>query len=146
MHCQKGQRRLSTTASRSKGEVLHCVLREPPLKVPIRASSVADVEIHMTDVLFPIAVIFDLTLNAFGTEIVAGSGKGGNLTLSRAWGTGLEPSPITPTDNDGAWGILSGTIQAAVFSSTPNAGRIPVVIPALFPGMFSCLLQAQRRY
>ena len=93
----KGQRRLSTTASRSKGEVLHCELCDPPLKIPIRASSVADVETHMTDVLFPIAEIFNLTLNAFGTDIVAGSGEGGHLVLSRAWGTGLEPSPITPT-------------------------------------------------
>ena len=115
----KGQGRLSTTASRSKGEVLHCELRDPPLKIP--ASSVAGVETHMTDVLFPIADIFNLTLNAFGTDIVAGSGDGGHLVLSRAWGSGLEPSPITPTDNDGAWGILSGTIQAAVFSSTPNS-------------------------
>ena len=93
----------------------------------------------MTDVLFPIAEIFNLTLNAFGTEIVAGSGDGGQLVLSRAWGTGLEPSPITPTDNDGAWGILSGTIQAAVFSSTPNAGQIPVVTPTLATGTLFCL-------
>ena len=93
-----------------------------------------EVQEHITDVLAPVAEAFDLTLTAFGTNVTAGSGAGGHLALSDAWGTALEPAPITPTDNDGPWGILAGTIQAAIHSSKANKGKRTVVTPTLAIG------------
>ncbi|KAF8273163.1 carboxypeptidase S [Lactarius quietus] len=40
------------------------------------------------------------------------------LTLTDAWGTALEPAPVTPTDGSAPWQLLSGTIKA-----TYNAHR-----------------------
>ena len=124
--------------------MVHRFLCKLLIHISIDASSVAEVEKHITDVLLPIAEVFDLTLDSFGRKITAGSGEGGHLTLAHAWSTALEPAPTTPTDNDGPYGILSGSIQAAVFSSTPNAGTTPVVAPTLALGRLLRLVRIRR--
>ncbi|KAF9221353.1 carboxypeptidase S [Gyrodon lividus] len=56
-------------------------------------SSVGELQEHLVDVLSPIASKYDLTLNAFGKVII--SGMSGQVTLTDAYGTSLEPAPTT---------------------------------------------------
>ncbi|KAI9453418.1 carboxypeptidase S [Lactarius psammicola] len=83
-------------------------------------SSVAAVQQRDTDVLKHLAEEFNLTFTAFGLDITPkGTPTAGKLTLTDAWESGLEPAPVTPTDEDSApWRLLSGTIKA-----TYNAHR-----------------------
>ncbi|KLO11594.1 carboxypeptidase S [Schizopora paradoxa] len=81
-------------------------------------STVADVKKHDTAVLEHLAEKFNLSYTAFGQKVYTGSGaKYGSLDISDAWGTALEPAPITPMDGE-AFKLLSGTIKA-----TYNAQR-----------------------
>lgn len=73
------------------------------------ASSVGAVKDRDEQLLASLADTFNLTYNAFGKSIRAGSS--GSLTLTDAWGTALEPAPVSPTDSD-AYKLLSGTIQS----------------------------------
>lgn len=99
-------------------------------------SSVSELQTHLTEVLLPIASTFDLTFNAFGTDVVAGSGKGGHLALSDAWGTALEPAPTTPTGKSGPYELLSGTIKAALARSPTYQNHTAIVMPSLALGMY----------
>ena len=67
-----------------------------------------------THVLKHLAEEFNLTYTAFGLPISTQDGPAaGTLTLSEAWNTGLEPAPVTPSDEDSApWRLFSGTIKA----------------------------------
>ncbi|RDX54278.1 carboxypeptidase S [Lentinus brumalis] len=80
-------------------------------------SSVWELQKHITDTIRPIAKKYDLRVEAFGLQVASGSGKGGRVVLSDAWGTALEPSPVTPTGKDDAYQILAGTIKATIESS-----------------------------
>ncbi len=80
-------------------------------------SSVWELQKHITDTIRPIAKKYDLRVEAFGLQVASGSGKGGRVLLSDAWGTALEPSPVTPTGKDDAYQILAGTIKATIESS-----------------------------
>ena len=60
-------------------------------------------------VILDLAQKFNLTYNAFGQTLLSGSS--GSLTLTDAWGTALEPAPVTPTDEE-PFKVLSGTIRA----------------------------------
>ncbi len=67
------------------------------------------------DVLNHLAKEFNLTYTAFGSAIstTEDSPSAGTLALTEAWGTPLEPAPITPFGEDSApWQLLSGTIKA----------------------------------
>jgi len=77
-------------------------------------SSVAAVKERDTNVLKALAKEFNLTYTAFGSAISAEDGTAaGILTLTDAWGTALEPAPVTPTSGDSVpWQLLSGTIKA----------------------------------
>ena len=77
-------------------------------------SSVRVVQQRDADVLKHLAKEFNLTYTAFGSAISTNDGPtAGTLTLTEAWGTPLEPAPVTPTDEDSApWRLLSGTIKA----------------------------------
>ncbi|KAN0115631.1 carboxypeptidase S [Russula decolorans] len=77
-------------------------------------SSVAAVQQHDTHVLKHLAEEFNLTYTAFGTVVSTQDGPAaGTLMLSEAWTTGLEPAPVTPSDEDSApWRLFSGTIKA----------------------------------
>ena len=83
-------------------------------------SSVAAVQHRDTDVLKHLAEEFNLTYTAFGSAISPEDGPtAGSLTLTDAFGTALEPAPVTPVSEDSApWQLLSGTIKA-----TYNAHR-----------------------
>ncbi|KAF8159671.1 hypothetical protein B0H34DRAFT_704372 [Crassisporium funariophilum] len=83
-------------------------------------SSIAEVQAHDTALLKSLAKKFNLTYEAFGSRISEeGAPFSGSLTLSNAFGDGLEPAPITPTGPDaGPYQLLSGTIKA-----TYNAHR-----------------------
>jgi len=81
-------------------------------------SSVDEIKKHDTALLEHLAMKFNLSYTAFGEEVYTGAGpKFGSLTISDAWGTGLDPAPITPTEGE-AYKLLSGTIKA-----TYNAHR-----------------------
>lgn len=57
------------------------------------------------------------------------------VTLSTAFGSGLEPAPITPTEGDAApYRLLSGSIKAAYNSHRGISGDDHIVVS---PGMMS---------
>ena len=86
----------------------------------LMSSSVAAVQQRDKDVLRHLAKEFNLTYTAFGSAISTEDGPtAGTLILTDAWGTALEPAPVTPFGEDSApWQLLSGTIKA-----TYNAHR-----------------------
>ncbi|KAA1468872.1 carboxypeptidase S [Dentipellis sp. KUC8613] len=90
-------------------------------------SSVAELQKDITELLSPVASLFNLSVNAFGKNV--GEGGAGDLVLSDAWGTALEPSPVSPTLGSGPWKLLSGTIKATVQGGEEGADA--VVIPSL---------------
>jgi len=82
-------------------------------------SSLSAVQQRDIHILKHLAKEFNLTFTAFGTDITCDGGPtAGKLTLTDAWGTALEPAPVTPTDDSAPWQLLSGTIKA-----TYNAHR-----------------------
>ena len=66
----------------------------------------------MTRILTPVAERYGLSLDSFGKLVRTGSG--GRLSLSDAFDTALEPSPVTPTKNSTPYALLAGTIVAAI--------------------------------
>ncbi|KAG6821197.1 hypothetical protein H0H93_004017 [Arthromyces matolae] len=99
-------------------------------------SSVAEVQAHNADLLAELAQKFNLTYKAFGQQISAeGAPNDGSLTLSDAYGTSLEPAPVTPTSLDAIpWNILSGTIKAAYNSHRSLTEKNEIIVG---PGMMS---------
>ncbi|KAH9066867.1 hypothetical protein EDB87DRAFT_1573733 [Lactarius vividus] len=77
-------------------------------------SSVSVVQQRDTELLKQLAKEFNLTFTAFGSDITPKcTPTAGKLTLTDAWGTSLEPAPVTPTEDSAPWRLLSGTIKAA---------------------------------
>jgi Gly-Xaa carboxypeptidase len=75
------------------------------------ASSVNEVMRHDMKFIKPFAEKFNLSLVAFGTLVTdAGVPSYGTLELSDAWGTALEPAPVTST-NAAPYKLLAGTIK-----------------------------------
>jgi Gly-Xaa carboxypeptidase len=69
----------------------------------ITSSSVAAVQQRDADVLKRLAREFNLSYTAFGSAVSTEDGPtAGTLTLAEAWGTSLEPAPITPVGEDSA--------------------------------------------
>lgn len=76
-------------------------------------SSVDAVKQHDTALLADLASKFNLSYTAFGKPVSVDDEAYGTLVLSDAFGTALEPAPITPTGEDAApYQLLSGTIKA----------------------------------
>ena len=80
-------------------------------------SSVSAVQERFTNLIGPLAASANLTLTAFGKKVpnrtVEPWAAAGDVILSDAWGTALEPAPITPTDEKAVpYKLLSGTILA----------------------------------
>jgi len=98
-------------------------------------SSVSDLEERFTNITAPFAKAFNLTFDAFGSkpfstlEVLSS----GHLRLSDAYGTGLNPAPVTPTTGSAAWDLLSGSILFA-FRTTQRSefGRQAI---AVAPGL-----------
>jgi Gly-Xaa carboxypeptidase len=99
------------------------------------ASSVADVMKHDTKLLRGFAERFNLSLTAFGTRLTdADAPAYGSLELSDAWGTALEPAPVTPTDA-APYKLLSGTIKAVY--AAHRADGVQSADIAVAPGIMS---------
>ncbi|KAH9962677.1 carboxypeptidase S [Russula dissimulans] len=102
-------------------------------------SSVAAVRERDTDVLRHLAKEFNLTFTAFGSAISGDSEDGASartLTLADAWGTALEPAPVTPTGKDSApWQLLSGTIKATYNAHRSSEGADNIFVsPGIMTG------------
>ncbi|TYJ52125.1 hypothetical protein B9479_007279 [Cryptococcus floricola] len=94
------------------------------------ASSVAELQSHLIDVLSPIAKKYNLAINAFGKDIQphgchssASSEKGpkaGKIVLAEAFNSALDPAPVSPfTVDSPAWRLLSGTVKG-VYATRPE--------------------------
>ncbi|KAH7902918.1 hypothetical protein BJ138DRAFT_1120942 [Hygrophoropsis aurantiaca] len=94
-------------------------------------SSVAELQEHLAGVLAPVATKYDLTLNAFGHTVV--TGKVGEVVLSDAFNSALEPSPVSPTKY-GPYSILGGSIKAALESSSYYNSTGVILSPSLSLG------------
>ncbi|EIM86566.1 carboxypeptidase S [Stereum hirsutum FP-91666 SS1] len=82
------------------------------------ASSVAELIQRYTDVLSPVTTSLNLTLNSFGTVIPPSTTPIGEVKLTDAYGTALNPAPVTSTDlSSGPWRLLSGTILSTLATS-----------------------------
>lgn len=77
----------------------------------------AELEARFADIVAPIADRFNLSVNAFGNSSKPSGRALGHLTLSDAYGSGLNPAPISPTSGSGPWDVLSGTILQVLGSS-----------------------------
>ncbi|KAI1796624.1 carboxypeptidase S [Ganoderma leucocontextum] len=95
---------------------------------------VADVQAHLMAVVLPVARRFNLTVDAFGEQLGAGEGGRGHVRLSDAFGTALEPSPVTPTGAGDPYQVLAGTIKATVESAGEYNASGVVVAPQLILG------------
>jgi Gly-Xaa carboxypeptidase len=76
---------------------------------------VAETKEHDAALLADLAAQFNLSYTAFGKAISpAGAAALGTLTLKDAYGTSLEPAPVSPIAGKGseAYQLLSGTIKA----------------------------------
>lgn len=100
-------------------------------------SSVSAVKEHYTNLLRDYAINTNITLTSFGQRILD-RGKVKKIEVSDAWGTALEPAPISPLDGE-AWKLLSGTILATEQASED----IPVfVMPFISTGACRYTLRA----
>ncbi|KAI0091719.1 carboxypeptidase S [Irpex rosettiformis] len=102
-------------------------------------SSVSDLQSRFTSIVLPVAERFNLTLDAFGRVVFEGAEGRGEIVLSDAWGTALEPAPKTPTNEktDGdvrPYELLQGTIKAALKASPAYKDKKVVSSPALALG------------
>ena len=88
-----------------------------PWPYGLHPSSVSELKEHFASVVVPVAARFNLSVDAFGKNVSAGDGIGGHVVLSDAFGTGLEPSPVTPMGADDPYQILAGTIKATIESA-----------------------------
>ncbi|KAG6866575.1 hypothetical protein C0991_002060 [Blastosporella zonata] len=97
-------------------------------------SSVGEVQAHDTELLRGIAEKLNLTYSAFGKTLSEdGASSAGTLTLTDAYGTALEPAPVTPTSADAVpWNLLSGTIKATYNSHRSLTGTDEIIVS---PGM-----------
>ncbi|KAI0675501.1 carboxypeptidase S [Trametes maxima] len=96
-------------------------------------SSVAELKEHFTNAILPVATRLNLSIEAFGANVShgAGAGKAGSVVLSDAFGTGLEPSPVTPSGGEDPYHVLAGTIKTTIQSAEGYNARGVVVAPLL---------------
>ncbi|KAG9073480.1 hypothetical protein FS749_015124 [Ceratobasidium sp. UAMH 11750] len=92
-------------------------------------SSVSALQESITSKLLPLAQKYNLALSSFSNQNIT-SGALGTLTLSDAWGTALEPAPVTPTEGKeaAAYRLLSGVIRKT------RGGKEVIVSPAIMGG------------
>ncbi|KAG9088742.1 hypothetical protein FRC07_012475, partial [Ceratobasidium sp. 392] len=92
-------------------------------------SSVSALQESVTSKLLPLAHKYNLTLSAFSNQTLT-TGALGTLTLTDAFGTALEPAPVTPTEGKeaAAYRLLSGVIRQT------RGEKKTVVSPAIMGG------------
>lgn len=102
-------------------------------------SSVAALKAHASAILGPVATSLNMTFSAFadpdGASADVTGPATGHVRLSDAWGTALDPAPVSPTDSE-QWRILAGTIRAAWGPTGGSSVEEPdvVVVPSLLGG------------
>ncbi|PCH44222.1 carboxypeptidase S [Wolfiporia cocos MD-104 SS10] len=99
-------------------------------------SSVEEVKKHSTAILKTLATEFNLSYTAFGTSVTGDEPGYGMLTLSDAWGTALNPAPVSPVDGEDAapFKLLSGTIKSTYKAHRALEEDVIPVIPSLVSG------------
>ncbi|PIL24992.1 hypothetical protein GSI_12879 [Ganoderma sinense ZZ0214-1] len=95
---------------------------------------VADVQAHIAGVVLPVARRFNLSVDAFGEQLNVDGGGGGHVRMTDAFGTALEPSPVTPTGKEDPYHVLAGTIKATLESAVGYNASGVVVAPQLILG------------
>ncbi|KAL1945098.1 hypothetical protein VTO73DRAFT_2718 [Trametes versicolor] len=80
-------------------------------------SSVGFLKERITRVVSPVAERFGLDVDAFGAKTTVASASAGLLRISDAFGTALEPAPVTPLGDSGPFQLLSGTIIGVLGAS-----------------------------
>ncbi|KAK8854620.1 hypothetical protein IAR55_003359 [Kwoniella newhampshirensis] len=92
------------------------------------ASSVAELQHHLVNVIAPVASKLNLAVEAFGKEVnyadchseFQAGPKAGKVILSVAYNSSLDPAPVSPfTASDPAWKLLSGTVKS-VYATRPG--------------------------
>ncbi|KAG1813402.1 hypothetical protein EV424DRAFT_1541815 [Suillus variegatus] len=99
-------------------------------------SSIAATKVRDIELLKSLANDFNLSYTAFGSYVSNEDAPSyGTLTLSTAFGDGLEPAPVTPSGEDAApFRLLSGTIKAAYNSHRNISGSDAIIVS---PGIMS---------
>ncbi|KAL5537075.1 hypothetical protein ACEPAF_898 [Sanghuangporus sanghuang] len=82
-------------------------------------SSVSVLEDRFVSIVSPLAKKFNLSVDAFGNDRFSYplESSFGQLVLSDAFDSALDPAPVTPTFGNGPWELLSGSI---LFTFTTN--------------------------
>jgi Gly-Xaa carboxypeptidase len=97
-------------------------------------SSLTALESRDTELLKSLASKFNLSYSAFGVNLTDKDAPAyGTLTLSNAFHGGLEPAPITPTDEE-PYKLLSGTIRATYNARRPLQRDIITIAPSIMSG------------
>ncbi|KAJ6581406.1 carboxypeptidase S [Mycena capillaripes] len=91
-------------------------------------SSVAEVQNHVVRLLSPVAAEFNMSMIAF--ESASNETPPHRIVLTDAFGTGLEPSPVTPIES-GQYRLLSGTIKAALETAQRYNSTNVIISPSL---------------
>ncbi|WVW85410.1 hypothetical protein I302_107448 [Kwoniella bestiolae CBS 10118] len=94
------------------------------------ASSVAELQQQLIDVVSPVAHILNLDVEAFGKDVQyqgchmdqeTKGPKAGKVFLNVAFNSSLDPAPVSPfTIDSPAWKLLSGTVKS-VYATRPEA-------------------------
>ncbi len=80
-------------------------------------SSVGFLKERITRIVSPVAERFGLDVDAFGAKTAAAGASTGQLRISDAFGTALEPAPVTPMGDIGPVQLLSRTIIGVLGAS-----------------------------
>ncbi|KAI0718091.1 carboxypeptidase S [Cerioporus squamosus] len=102
-------------------------------------SSIAALQARIASVVKPVVKQYGLELNAFGLYKETPDSKDGEasglLHITDAWGTALEPAPITPMGESGPFKLLSGTIVGVLGASNRTGyDRKVVIAPSMSTG------------
>lgn len=98
----------------------------------------SEVKSRITSVVGPIALSFNVSVDAFGEPYgdLKPEHAYGHLHISDAFGTALEPAPVTPMGDSGPWRLISGTIVGALESSKREifSGKKAIIAPGMSTG------------
>ena len=87
-------------------------------------SSVAELEARFASIVAPLARQFNLSLDAFGNDSLSMDLEeaNGHVALSDAYGSALNPAPVSPTFGNGPWDLLSGSILYTFMTNQRSSG------------------------
>ncbi|KAG2125028.1 hypothetical protein DEU56DRAFT_825962 [Suillus clintonianus] len=99
-------------------------------------SSVSELQDRFASIVAPVAAKHNMSLNAFGKPIGLEAPTWGLVKVSDAFGSALEPAPVTPTTGSGPYKLLSGTVLSTLQTNlrTDDFPDVSVVSPGLSLG------------